>query len=220
MKWELSQLSVSNQGHFAVIPACHDINLIRVPFSWPLLGAFADVSESRLRVKRSGTRYGLYEKVAIRALVWTYGDTSFAQVSPRFTKLTCGNVGLKWRCSSHDCELVCSARQMRLCALLPGYSPNNKKRPWRHIMRNALTFQIMSFSDFFNLRTPAVIFLHYSKVSGNDANRWFHNWCNIWFKVVVQKSKIIILFFFTGKSNDFPVMPEFSIHFQITQIQL
>lgn len=189
-------MSISNQGHFAVIPTCHDINLIRVPFSWPLLGAFTDVSENMLRVKQSGTRYGLYEKVAIRAPVWTYGDMSSTQVSPSFTKLSCGNIGLKRRYSSHDCELVCSARQMRLCALLPGYSPNNKKHPWRHIMRNALTFQIMSFSDFFNLRTPEVIFLHYSKVSGSDANRWFHNWCNIWFKVVVQKSKISFFFFF------------------------
>lgn len=90
---------------------------------------------------------------------------------------------------------------MRLCALLPGYSLNNKKHPWRHIMRNALAFQIMSFSDFFNLRTPAVIFLHYGKVSGNDANTWLHNWCNIWFKVVVQKSKIrFFLFVFVFSS--------------------
>lgn len=94
VKWELSQLSISNQGHFAVIPACHDINLIRVPFSWPLLGAFADVSENRPRVKQSGTRYGLFEKVAIRASVWTYGDMSSTQVSPGFTKLTRGNVSV------------------------------------------------------------------------------------------------------------------------------
>lgn len=202
MKWEPSQLSVSNQGHFPAIPACHDINLIRVPFSWPLLGAFADVSENGPHVKQSGTRYGLYVKVDIRASVWTYGDTSSTQVSPNFTRLTCGNVRLKWRRSSHDCELVCSARQMRLCALLPGYSPNNKKHPWHHI-RNALAFQIMSISDFFNWRTPAVISLHCSKVSGSDANRRFHNWCNIWFKVVVQKCNFffLILTIFQWRQN-------------------
>lgn len=141
-----------------LISACHDINLIRVPFSWPLLGAFADVPENRPRVKQSGTRYGLYEKVAIRVSVWTYGDTSSTQVSPSFTQLTCGNVGPKWRRLSHDCELVCSARQMRLCALLPGYSPNNKKAPMTsyhekctHFSNNELfrLFQFKNSSGYF-----------------------------------------------------------------------
>lgn len=54
VKWELSQLRISEPSHLAAMPACHDIKLTIGPFWSPHPGAVADVSMNRLRVKYPG----------------------------------------------------------------------------------------------------------------------------------------------------------------------